>query len=197
MRVCGEHSPFRPPFGFRQFPYPPASKKYHFQFGETGIISKSQIMKETLLKVTKVEPIEDKNGVKGKKVTFVGINIIANRECQTEVIGTKNLWPDREVTIKATGEKTLIKGSPSFLTVEPGMFYDGHIYRCDTTPYDLNGRQVKSWKGVVFSSENPLVVAAQALRQNGAAPKFHNPETGLTDTFVLQSAPAAGVADPV
>lgn len=153
-------------------------------------------MKETLLKVTRVEPIEDKNGVKGKKVTFVGINIVANRECQTEVIGTKNLWPDREVTVKATGEKTIIKGSPSFLTVEVGMFYDGQVFRCDTTQYPVGNRMVNSWKGVVFSSENPLIVAAQALKQHGAAPKFFNPETGLTETFVLQSSSAPVLAEP-
>lgn len=133
-------------------------------------------MKQSLLKVAKVELLPSKiEGVKFKKITFVGISIINNREAQTNVQGTRNLWPDHEVLL-SDGTKTTIKGDPTFDIVEPGMLFEGSIHRFDTTPYEIDGRMVYTWKGVIFDSENALVVAARNLRQNSAAPK--DPESG-------------------
>src|SRR5688572_13924498 len=139
---------------------------------------------ESLLQVVSVETLHsDKSNCDFKKVTFKGVKFIGNREVKTNVAGTRNLWPDHEVTLQ-DGTKSMIKGDVDYATIMQGDLFDGQVHNFTTTPYVLEGRQINQYKCVVFASENPMVVAARNLRQNSAAPLDEN---GVA--FQLMSSP--------
>lgn len=125
---------------------------------------------ESLLKSIKIETLHsDKANCDFKKVTFGSIKLLGTREVKTNAAGTRNLWPDHEVTL-ADGSKTLIKGDIDYATIMIGDLFDGTVHAFETVPYQIDGRLVNQYKCVVFATENPLVVAARNLRVNNSAP---------------------------
>jgi len=144
---------------------------------------------EKLLQVTRVETLHsDKANCDFKKITFSAIKLMGNREVKIFGGGVRNLWPEHEVTL-STGEKTIIKADKYYDGIFVGDLFEGEVKRFDTTPYSLDksGRMINQWTGVVFSTENPLVVAAKNLRQNNAVPI--DPETGEKFQLIGQPAP--------
>lgn len=145
---------------------------------------------ESLLKVESIETIHsDKTGVNFKKVTFKGVKILGNREIKTNVAGTRNLWPTHDVTL-ADGSKTTIKGDVDFNGIMVGDFFDGAVHNFTTMPYQVDGRTINQYRCVVFSHENPLVVAAKNLRVNDSAPLD---EDGKVFTLVGRAPPTKNI----
>lgn len=125
---------------------------------------------EKLLEVQSIETRKsDKTGVEFKVVTFKGVKFLGDRKVKTNVTGTRNFWPDHEVTL-ADGTKQMIKGDIEFATVMTGDFFDGSVQSFTTMPYQVEGRTLNQYKCVVFSHENGLAVAARNLRQSNSAP---------------------------
>lgn len=149
---------------------------------------------EQFLKVVGIEngvdTSEDK--VPFKTVRFQAHKTDGKLKLAVKGILTRVFWPATyERTI--AGEKKAFKGDSEFATIGLGDLFAGGMYQCDTTPRAIPGSNtmVNSWKGVVFDGENPLVVAARALRSKdplqNAYPLFLNPETEEIEKFVLQS----------
>jgi hypothetical protein len=157
-------------------------------------------MNNKFMKVLHVAaPTKDSGGVFFKTVTLQGVQLIGGKEVLTKGTVVRNFWParyEREIG----GVKTEIRGDAEYDTIEPGMLYAGEVFQCPTTDYTINNGNnvINTWRGVVFEGENPLIVAARALRQNGAKPKYQNESTGEWLVFELpQNQPANKVADPI
>lgn len=145
-------------------------------------------MKETYLKVTAIAPaVEGKGGVSYKTITLQEIALIGKREVEAQGRkAVRNFWPDtyeREVN----GVKQVFKGEGFYNTVQIGDVFQGKIFTCPTTDYRItqDGNVLNSWTGVVFGWENEMNVAAKALRQNDAKPKYLDPETQSYVVFNL------------
>jgi hypothetical protein len=125
---------------------------------------------DSLLKVVSIDTIySERSGANFKKVTFKGVKMLGNREVKTNISGTRNLWPTHEVEMP-DGTKTTIKGDVDYDNINVDDYFDGSVKTFATTPYQVDGRTINQYRCVVFSHENPLVVAAKNLRQNNAAP---------------------------
>lgn len=126
---------------------------------------------ESILQVVKIEVLpSEKANCNFKKVTFKGVKFLPNgAQVKTNVEGTRNLWPTHEVTLQ-DGTTTTIKGDVEFDNIMVGDFFDGSVQSFQTVPYELDGKQINTYKCVVFAHEQPLIVAAKNLRQNNSAP---------------------------
>lgn len=107
---------------------------------------------------------EEKTGLKFKTVTYQGTRLVGKREVMTEKTAVRNLYP---ATYERDG--VIFKGSSNYDTIQVGDTFEGTIFTCRCTPFDLNGNWVKKWTGIVFGHEEEFDVAAKALKSNGSA----------------------------
>lgn len=140
------------------------------------------------LQVVNITEDTDKVGIPYKTVQFQGIKLIGKREVMLKGLVTRVLWPatyERDVN----GAKQTFRGDAEFDLIVVGDKFSGGIFHTNTTPYKIGEGQnsITSWKGVVFEGENPLMVAARALKQNNAAPLIEDEETGESVPFKLPS----------
>lgn len=154
-------------------------------------------MKETFLKVLTVSaPKLDKDGINFKVVEFQAFMLIGTRESLIKGTVKMTMWPaNYKRTIE--GKVRDFRGDAEYDIVQSGDIYAGNAFTCETTPYKISedGGYIRSWRGAVFFGQNPLVVAAKALRNNGAKPLFEDTDTGkmvpfsLPDTGVVSTKP--------
>ena len=131
---------------------------------------------EKLLKVTNIETrFSDKANCNYKVVTVEGFKVLGHREIRTLAGGVINLWPAHEAVVD--GKATMFKADRGYDDITTGDWIDGEVRSFETTPYVIDGKRVNRYTCIVKGTEDGLVVAAKALRRNGAAPI--DPETGL------------------
>lgn len=84
-------------------------------------------------------------------------------EIATVKTATRNLWSERD---KKDGTK--MKGDTFYGSIAVGDYVAGEIQTFNTTPYDVNGREVTSRKTLVFEGENGVNICNSELSSNYA-----------------------------
>ena len=120
---------------------------------------------QSVLKVTNVSEVKPSSTGNGtyQTITVQQFRILAvgNKtiEMATANVSTRNLWSER--TKKDGSGK--VKGDVLFGQVAKGDYISGEILHFNTTPYDIDGKTVTSFKALTFEGENPVNVANSAL----------------------------------
>ena len=112
-----------------------------------------------MLKVTSINNRTDKNGRAFQVVNFTEVTFMGEREVFTGASRTRNLWSAVEGN----------RGDFLYGNLEVGSYVEGAIHSFETTPYEIDGREVNKTTVVVFSSENSVTVANNQLRNNNAS----------------------------
>lgn len=118
-----------------------------------------------VLKVTKVEAPKQASNGNGfyKTITVQEFRLVpvGNKTVEVATVkqATRNLWSERQ---KKDGSG-VVKSDTFFDTISQGDFVAGEIMHFNTTPYDIDGKTVTSFKALTFEGENPVNVANSAL----------------------------------
>lgn len=141
---------------------------------------------EQYLQIVGIEDGNDKVGIPYKTVTFQCKQLLGKKEHSIKGLLTRVFWP-KTYNRLVNGIETKFRGDAEFDMLAIGDTFMGRMFQCDTTPYGIGEgpKSITSWKGVIFEGENELVVAAKALRNNNAKPKFYNEDTEEVETFTL------------
>jgi len=126
-------------------------------------------MQQNVLKVTKIEAAKDASNGNGKYQTITVQEFklvpVGNKTLEIATVkqATRNLWSERD---KKDGSK--MKGDTFFNTLAVGDYVAGEITAFNTTPYNIDGKDVTSRKVLVFEGENGVNVANSELSSNFA-----------------------------
>lgn len=119
----------------------------------------------TVIKITNNK--SKKTGADFKTVEFTAMSFLGGKPVKSNLSGTRNIWDKRTITLQ-DGTTQEVKADPLFNGLAVGDLVSGRIVKVDTTDYDVNGRTVNSWKGVVFEGEDAIKYANSQLKANNA-----------------------------
>jgi len=117
--------------------------------------------------VGSVQPAKNGNGsyqtvtVQEYKLISVGSKTI---EAATNRIATRNIWSERK---QKEGDK-IVKADPLFGQLSVGDYVAGHIEQFNTTPYMIDGRECKTYTGLIFEGENKYKYVNNQLKNENA-----------------------------
>jgi hypothetical protein len=119
-----------------------------------------------MLKISVIgNPTPTKNGGHYRSVWFRQYDML-----ETGALIPSNLEKMRNVFSKSDDSK----GDPLYDMIQDGSvkqggFFSGDIMKFNTTPYELNGREVQVTTLVIFSNEDAYTVADRSLKDNYAS----------------------------
>lgn len=127
---------------------------------QQSVLQTTNVLKVT--NVSEVKPSSTGNGtyqtitVQQFRILAVGNKTI---EMATANVSTRNLWSER----KTKDGKSTVKGDVLFGQVVKDGYISGEILHFNTTPYEIDGKTVTSYKVLKFEGENAVNVANSAL----------------------------------
>lgn len=121
------------------------------------------------LKVTAVSAPKESSTGNGKyqTITVQEFKLIPMGNQYLEIAtvkqATRNLWSER-----TTKDGKIMKADVFYGNIAVGQLVAGEIQTFNTTPYDVNGREVTSRKTLVFEGENGVNICNSELSSNYA-----------------------------
>lgn len=122
---------------------------------------------QSILEVASITEGQSTNhGFKFKTVTFTETKVFGNKQIKTNKSAVRNLFPEREIEVN--GVLTKFKADVLYNDIKKGDLVSGAIHRFNTSSYDIAGRTVNSWTGIVFEGEDAVKFANSQLKSNNA-----------------------------
>ena len=117
-----------------------------------------------MLKIVEFQSKTDKNGRKGVQISFVEEKSINGRPVYSNKKPCKRILWDKTENVQADPLYSLYNAG----NIKIGDLVEGEIRTVRTTKYEISGREVNQYTGVLFEGENIYKTFNSNLKENSA-----------------------------